>query len=425
MKKKVVHKKKISRSGLSDFKRWKSTSLEEFRKEFFNKSFFSLFEMIILIIIAILFGIFVGYILTLHKNPLDKNVSEIIDTYYQLSDSYYKDLDSEDLSNAAIKGMIDSLKDPYSSYMNQETTDNMQESIDGYFIGIGVTVQYEESGYHRVIDVLSDGPAKKAGIVVDDVITELNGNSVLDMSVDEFIKQVRGKRGTHLDITVQRGEEELSFDVIRDVVEIKSVSHFVFNQDNAKIGYIRIDSFASNTYPQFSKSLKKLEKQNINSLIIDVRDNPGGYLLSTQEILSMFFPKKTVLYQIESKNVKRKVTSISKESRNYPIVVLVNAGSASASEVLASSIQENYHKSLIVGTTTYGKGTVQKEQSFSDGTSIKYTSEKWLTSSGKWLNEKGVTPDIYIEQSSSYYENPIYSTDVQLQEAIKQIKSLN
>lgn len=425
MKKRDIHKKRGSRNRITHFKRWKSVSINEFKKEFFNKSFFSLFEMIILILIAILFGIFVGYILTLHKNPLDKNVSEMIDTYYQLSDSYYKDLDSEDLSNAAIKGMINSLKDPYSSYMNQEATDSFQESVDGYFIGIGVTVQYEESGYHRVIDVLNDGPAKKAGIVVDDIITKLNGNSVLDMSVDDFIKQVRGKKGTHIDITVQRGEEELSFDVVRDVVEIESVSHFIFNQDDAKIGYIHIDSFASNTYPQFSKSLKKLEKQNINSLIIDVRDNPGGYLLPTQEILSMFFPKKTVLYQIESKNSKRKVTSISKESRSYPIVVLVNTGSASASEVLASSIQENYHNSLIIGTTTYGKGTVQKEENFSDGTSIKYTSEKWLTSSGKWLNEKGVIPDISIEQSSSYYENPNYSTDVQLQEAIKQIKSLN
>lgn len=424
MKKKDIHKRKSGRKKGHLFYMFKNASFVEFKKEFFDQSFFSLFEMIILLLIAIVFGIFVGYILTLHRNPLDKNVSEILDTYYKLSDSYYKDIDNSELSNAAIKGMINSLQDPYSSYMNQEATDSFQESVDGYFIGIGVTVQYEESGYHRVIEVLNDGPAKKAGIEIDDIITEIDGKQAIDMEPDEFIDLVRGKKGTHLDITVERGGEVHTFDVVRDVVEIQSVSQNIIHEDESIIGYIRISTFASNTYPQFSKALKKLEKQEIQSLIIDVRDNPGGYLLPTQEILSMFFPKKTVLYQIESKNSKRKVRSISKESRSYPIIVLVNGGSASASEVLASSIQENYKNGMVVGVTTYGKGTVQKEQTFRDGTSIKYTTEKWLTSDGKWLNKKGVTPNIVIEQSSDYYTNPNTSNDTQLQEAIQQIKSL-
>ncbi len=404
------------------FKKWKSSSFEESKKEFFQKSTFSMFEVLILLLIAILFGILIGYIITYHRNPLDKNVSEIVSTYRNILDGYYGKIDANQLSDAAVKGMIDSLKDPYSSYMNEQSTSSFQENIDGSFVGIGVTVLFDEDGYHHIIAVNEDGPAEKAGILVDDIITVVDGKSVHDVSGEEFTKLIRGKKGSTVQITVKRGEEEKTFAVKRDIIEIPSVSNTVIGTDDQKVGYIHIESFASNTYSQFAKALKRLEKKKIQYLVIDVRDNPGGYLLQTQEILSLFFPKKTLLYQIESKNVKKKVVSLSKESRDYPVAVLINGGSASASEILASCFQDNYKNSIVVGTKSYGKGTVQKAQYLSNGTSIKYTTQKWLTSKGKWLDGKGVTPNIVIEQAAEYYDNPTYKTDLQLQEAIKKLK---
>ena len=156
-------------------------------------------------------------------------------------------------------------------------------------------------------------------------------------------------------------------------------------------------------------------------MILDVRDNPGGHLLQTKQILSMFFSKKTVLFQIESKQKKQKVKSLSDEVRDYPVAVLINSSSASASEVVASCFQDNYKDALIVGITSYGKGTVQQSQSLKNGTSIKYTTQKWLTSKGKWLNNTGVTPDVEVQLSESYYQNPVHEEDNQLQEAIQRI----
>lgn len=423
----MFRKKNSKHSSLfANLKRRKnSLTIKKFGKEFFQKSTFSIFEVLILLVIAILFGILTGYIITYHRNPLDKNVTEIINTYHSILDSYYGEIDSKKLSDAAIKGMIDSLEDPYSSYMNEKTTDSFQNNVNGSFVGIGVTVQYEDDGYHRIIEVNKNGPADKAGLLVDDVIVKIDGNSVKDVSGEDFTKLVRGKKNTKVRITVKREDEEKEYTLKRNTIEIESVSSDIIDQDNQKIGYIRVDSFASNTYNQFSKALKKLEKREISSLVIDVRDNPGGYLVQVQEILSLFFPRKTVLYQIESKNVKKKILSTSFESRSYPIAVLINGGSASASEVLASCFHEQYKDSILVGNNSYGKGAVQKPQYLSNGTSIKYTTQKWLTAHGKYLEGKGIKPDYEIDQTEDYYQNPSFESDAQLQEAIKQLKESN
>ena len=177
--------------------------------------------------------------------------------------------------------------------------------------------------------------------------------------------------------------------------------------------YIQITNFASNTYKQFNKKLKELEKDNIDSLIIDVRGNTGGHLSVVTEILDLFFDKDTVLYQIQDKKSTAKYSAKRSDKREYPIVVLTNHGSASASEILASCFKESYKDATIVGTTTYGKGTVQKTGSLSDGSSYKFTTQKWLTSKGKWINEKGVTPDVEVELGDNLDE------DLQINEAIK------
>lgn len=393
-----------------------------FKKEFFQRSTFSMFEVLILILISIVFGVWIGYIITYHRNPLDRNISEIVSTYHNIIDEYYDKVDSNKLADAAVKGMMNSLGDPYSSYMDEGDTSSFQDQINGSFIGIGVTVVYEESGYHRVIEVLPKGPADKAGIKANDIIIKVNGKSVKDVTGTDFTKIIRGKKGEKLTLTINRDENEFEVILKRDIIEIDSVSSEVIDFENKKIGYLKIDSFASNTSSQFTTNLEKLEKNNIDGLVIDVRDNHGGYLLQVQKILSSFFPKKTLLYQIQSKNVKKKIKSVSNDSRNYPIAVLINGDSASASEVLASCFQEVYDKSVIVGETSYGKGTVQKPRKLSSGSSIKYTTQKWLTAKGKNLEGKGVTPDVIVKQNEEYYNNPSQDMDYQLQEALIQLK---
>ena len=391
--------------------------------DFRSKSTFSIFEVVIIILISILFGVILGYIITYSRNPIsgvraNVNLTEVVNTYNDIVDNYYGKVDEDVLSEAAIKAMIESLDDPYSNFMDIQTTNDFNESVDGSFVGIGVVVAYEDE-YNVIIDVIEGSPAEKAGFKVDDIITKVDKKSAHNMTGEELSKLVRGKIGTKVKITVKRDDKEKEITVKRDLVELNSVTNDIFDYEGLKIGYIKIDSFASNTYNQFKKAIRKMDKNKIDSLIIDVRDNPGGHLQQTREILSMFFPKNTVLYQIESNSEKSKIRSITSDTKDYPVAVLINSGSASASEILASCFQENYKNAIIVGTKSYGKGTVQKSQNLTSGTSIKYTVQKWLTSKGKWIDNKGVIPDVEVEQVS---EESDFNNDAQLQEALKQLK---
>ena len=390
-----------------------------------DNSSFSFIEVMIIIVISILFGIVVGYLITYSNSPFYRlnhsGLNEIIQTYHNIVDNYYGELDEDELSSAAIKGMVNSLDDPYSSYMEEDVATEFNETVDGSFVGIGVMIQYEEH-YSRIIEVYEDSPASKTGLQVEDLIVKVDGTDVYDTTGDALSKLIRGKKDTKVTVTVRRGEEEIDYVLTRGVIALPSVHSEVFESEGKKIGYIKIDSFAANTYDQFKKALVKLEKDSISGLVLDVRDNPGGHLLQTKQILSMFFPKKTVLYQVETKSLKQKAYSTTKESRSYPVAVLINSSSASASEILASCFQENYSKAFIIGKTSYGKGTVQKSQTFSNGTSIKYTTQKWLTSKGVWFDNVGLTPDIEVDQDSAYYRNPVYENDAQLQAALGKLK---
>ena len=419
-KKKTTKKKKESLFKKLD-KKFKKIEKRIFKDS--DNSNFSLFEVIIIILISILFGVIIGYLITFSKgsSASDSNIEEIVETYHNIVDEYYDDVDKDKVSDAAIKGMIDSLEDPYSNYMDTETTGDFNETIDGEFVGIGVVVAYNEE-YNTIIEVYKGSPAKKAGLKKNDVIIKVDGEDVKGVYGDAIAKKIRGIEGTIVDITVKRGEEEIDFSVVRGTIEIQSVSTEIFENNGKKIGYLRIENFAANTYTQFNKALKKLEKKKIDSLILDVRSNPGGHLLQTRQILSLFFDKKTVLYQIQAKNSKKKVYSLTNDKRKYPIAVLVDGGSASASEILASCFKENYKKVSIIGTKTYGKGTVQKSKSLNSGTSIKYTTEKWLTAKGKWINKKGVKPTIEVKLGQEYVDNPGYDTDAQIQKAIEILK---
>lgn len=390
-----------------------------------NDSKFSIFEVVIIIFISIVFGIIVGYVLTYTRSPLgsvksNSKLSEIISTYNSIKDNYYKEIDDDTLVNAAVSGMIGSLDDKYSNYMDSSTTDSFNESVEGSFVGIGITIMYDDE-YNKIIAVDDKGPSNKI-LKVDDLIVEVSGKDVRGIYGDDLKKLIRGKVGTTVKIKVLRNNKYLTFSIKRTNIEIETVKSNFFDVESKRIGYLDVDVISSNTYKQFNKNLKRLENKNIDSLIIDLRDNPGGHLSQTKEILSMFFNKKTVLYQLKDKDTKKKIYSSSNETRSYPIVILVNDGSASASEIITSCFMENYNNIKVVGTTTYGKGTVQQSHQLSTGTSIKYTVQEWLTSKGKSINEKGIKPDEELLMNSEYYSNPTYNTDNQLQKAIEILK---
>ena len=399
-------------------------SIHDFELDLNGDTKFSIFEIIIIILISIVFGIVIGYIITYTKSNSienDENLTEIISAYNTLKSNYYKDIDDNTLSNAAIKGMINSLDDPYSNYLDEESATSFNESIDGFYVGIGVTVSYED-GKCVIILVNENGPAAKAGLKVNDIIVSVDGKRITEENTYQIIDLIKGDAGTKVNIKVLRGNKEKSYIIVRKEINIESVFSKYYEVDSSKIGYIKIKNFASNTYSQFKYNLESLEKKNINRLIIDVRGNPGGHLSQTNKILSMFFTKKTILYKIKDSSGTINVNSNSKDKRDYPIVIMIDGGSASASEILASCFKDNYNDAIIVGTNSYGKGSVQKSQNFSSGISIKYTTEQWLTSKGKSIDGKGIKPDYEIKLNEEYYSKPSFENDNQMQLAISKLK---
>lgn len=390
-----------------------------------EKELYTSKEVIIVMIFSIGIGIlmcFGGISIITGKNYLavTKDLKKVVDTYYAIVDNYYGELDRDKLIDGAVEGMISSVGDTFTSYSDTDSTSSFDETINGSYEGIGCTVATLEDGTISVIDMFEDSPSYKAGLKVGDVITKVDGESYEGKSSTDISNYVKNSGKSKIVLTVKRDNEEKDISINLSKVEIPHVSGKVIEQDSKKIGYIKISLFASNSYKQFKNKLDELEKSNIDDLIIDVRDNSGGYLSSVTDICNLFLDKGKVIYQLEDSKGKVKKKDTTKEKRKYDIVVLINDGSASASEILASAIKESYGGD-IVGTNSYGKGTVQQTKKLLDGSMIKYTTQKWLTPDGNSINEVGVTPTKVVELNEEYFNNPTTENDNQLQEAIKLI----
>ena len=267
------------------------------------------------------------------------------------------------------------------------------------------------------MQVYENTSAYKAGIKVGDIIKKVDDK---DSSIGstELANYIKSSKNKSYSVTVLRDDKEIKFTLSKNEVEIPVVTSKIFDKGDKKIGYISISIFSSVSAKQFKSNLEKIEKEGIDSLIIDVRDNNGGYLSSVTDITSYLLPRGKIIYQVQKSNSKIKTTkdkTIAK--REYPIAVLVNENSASASEILAGAIKESYN-GYVVGMKTYGKGTVQQVSELSDGSMIKYTIENWLTPNGNWINEKGIDPTDEVELSDDYYKNPNEESDNQLQKAL-------
>ncbi len=387
-----------------------------------RRSGFNFSEVIIIMIIAIMFGFLLGNIVNFvvfsDNSSSDKELDELVTTYDNIINNYYEDVDKEELIDAGIQGMINYLDDPYATYFSGEASEDFNQELAGNYEGIGVEVMLN-NGVVSVSRVFDNTPASKAGVKVGDVVIKVNDTDITGKSLTEVVSMISGENsGNKSKLTVTRNGEELSFELAKGTIEVPVVNSEIYENNGKKIGYIKIDLFSSKVYKQFNSALKNLEKNNIQGLVIDVRDNPGGYLSGVKSILCLFLDKRQVLYQLQTKNKTEKIYGTKKSiERDYPVSVIINDESASAAEILASAFKESYG-SRIVGINSYGKGTVQSASDLKSGDTIKYTVQKWLTPDGNYINDKGVVPTDRVENVLQEGEILTFDNDVMLQTAL-------
>lgn len=321
---------------------------------------------------------------------------------------YVEKVDKEKLVEGAIQGMLSTLKDPYSVYMNKEVSQQFDETLESSFSGIGAKVGLV-NGKIVIESPFKGSPAEKAGLKANDQIVAIDGKNIDGLDLQQATMKIRGKKGTSVTLDILRTgmQEPLSVVVVRDDIPVETVFSKIKEKNGKKLGYVQITSFSEETDIDFKKQLKKLESQGIEGLILDVRGNPGGFLSSAEGILKELVTDKKPFVQIELRDGKKeRYFSRLKEKKDYPIVVLIDKDSASASEILAGALKEAEGYRL-VGETTFGKGTVQLPIKAEDGSSIKLTLYKWLTPDGHWIHQKGIKPDVPIKQQSLFDTHPI------------------
>ena len=385
------------------------------------KSNSRLLDIFIVVIVSSLIGMLAGagYIYTLNKGKekSSSNVSLIDDMYNTIIDKYYGNIDEDELVEAAISGMLSKL-DSNSAYMDPLTTYSFNKKMQGEYYGIGIESLTVDKGV-LVVEVLKNSVANNAGIKENDVITTINGESLAGKTASYFTDLV-AKSSTELKLTINRNSKSININLIPEKIIIESVSTNKFNINGKRVGYIKIDIFAANTASQFTSKLKSLEETGIDSLIIDVRNNSGGYLSQASTILELFMEKDTILYRTESKTSSLTRKDQTEENRTYPIAILVNGSTASASEVLTACFMENVG-AKVIGTRTYGKGTVQETINVLDNSKAKLTTKNWYTPKGNSVNEKGIIPSVVVEPSNTYQSNPTYDNDNELERALKEL----
>lgn len=391
-----------------------------------NNNNFKTTEVIVLVLLTCIISLIMGYNLNskFKSNKYadiienDEQLASFISTYQDVVENYYEKIDKKELIENAIDGMFSSL-DVNSNLLKDNNASNFNKQLDGEYKGIGIEVVNDEENNIIILNVFDDTPAKQAGLEPLDIIKSIDGKDLQGKETNELIKIIN-KTKDSFKLKVMRDDKEIEITVKKDLVTLKSITSEVITKNDKLVGYIKISIFANNTAEQFKSNYEKLKKENIDSLIIDVRDNSGGHLTAVSSILSQLMDKKHVIYQIKDKNKTEKFYSEGNSTEKCPIIVLINNSSASASEVLASALNEQLN-AVLVGEKSFGKGTVQELQGLNNGNYYKITTKKWLTSKGKWINEKGIKPDVEVSMDENYYNNPTKESDNQLQEALNKL----
>ncbi len=373
---------------------------------------FSLWGVIVIMIItSVVSGITTGVIM-LNSNAVnsknetlnDEALQEFIGVYQMLLSKYYDNIDKEGMLNAAEEGMLNFLGDKYTTYLDNDEYKGIIDDLSGIYNGIGVTI------LGNVIQKVTDNsPASKAGLWAGDVIVKINGISVEGMASSQIGSLIKDDKTKEVTLEIERNGENKTFNLEKEDLVNPAIDYNIVEGTN--IGYLAIEKFSENLGSQVKEALNYLENNGITSLIIDVRDDSGGYLTAAEDVASFFLEKGKTIYSLQSSSSMMTYSDKTDEKRTYPIIVLINGNSASASEILAAALKESYNATLL-GNKSYGKGKVQQIAKLSNGSSVKYTSAKWLTPNGTCIDGIGIMPDYEVNITDE-------SIDEQLNEAVK------
>ena len=357
------------------------------------------------------------------NNDLYKKIDLFGEVLGKIKKDYVDEVDQTEMIDSAINGVLQSL-DPYSAYMSPELFEEMQTDTSGQFGGLGIEIGME-AGVVKVISPIDDTPAAKAGIKAGDYIVKIGKEQVQGKSLMEAVKLMRGPVGTSIDLTVKRKniKKSLEFKITRKIIEVKSVNSEIISKDK-NLGYIRLKSFNENSDKQFLKSLKKFEKNpKIKGYVLDLRNNPGGLLTKAINITDFFLDDGEIV-STKGRNISETRKFFAKrgdEINGKPIIVLINNGSASASEIFAGALKD-HKRAIILGENSYGKGSVQSIIPLQNGGGMRLTISKYYLPSGKSISEVGVTPDILVEEIGDDFKIKS-KKDNQLNYAIKLFNS--
>ena len=320
-----------------------------------------------------------------------------------IDENFLFDYDEKQLYDGSLKGMFENLKDPYTAYYTKDEFDKLMESVNGKYAGIGVAVQASDEGYIKAISVFDESPAKKAGIEVGDYITKVDGESYSADQLEQAVSKIRGNIGEKVKITVLRKNdkdkaEEKEIEVERADVKVDTVDSKVVEKDGNSVGYIKIKEFEDVTKEEFAKELKSLKDQNVDGIVMDLRNNPGGSLDVCLAIADTFLDEGAIVSTVDKKG-KEIVENSDKEMDKTPMTVLINENSASASEILAGAFKDR-GRAKIIGKTSFGKGIVQKLFPLEDGSGVKITISEYFTPNKTKIHKIGVKPDVEVEDKS-------------------------
>ncbi|MCI5741606.1 MAG: S41 family peptidase [Lachnospiraceae bacterium] len=351
----------------------------------------------------------------------EKKIKELLG---QMELYYYEDIDTEELTNGLYKGLFEGLGDPYSVYYTKEEYDSMMVSTSGTYCGIGAVLSQDMKTMQvTVLHVYKDTPADKAGLKDGDTILKVDDIEATSMELSELVTNIRGDKGTkvHLEVYREGEKDKLEYDIERDKVEVPTVEYEMLENN---VGYIQITEFAEPTETQFMEAVNALQAQGMQAMIVDLRDNPGGYLSAVTEILDDILPEGITVYTEDKYGKRQNYTSDDEHRIEIPMAVLINENSASAAEIFAGAIKD-YDYGTLIGTKSFGKGIVQTVKQLKDGSAIKLTTAKYYTPNGNYIHEVGIEPDVELEYEYTGDTNEDYdkSQDNQIQKALEILES--
>ena len=304
----------------------------------------------------------------------------------------------------AVREMLEKLEDPYTRFMDPDQFQSMQIDTSGELTGVGIQIaQDEKTKAITVISPIEGSPAAEAGILSKDVIIKVDETSTTGMDINDVVNLIRGPVDTDVTLTVARDQQKLTFTITRARIELHAVRSSVKQTPRGDVGYIRLSQFSSNASAEMQAAIRDLKRQDVNGFILDLRSNPGGLLYSSAEIARMWLGRSTIVSTVDRRGEVDRLTSSRHQLTDKPLVVIVDEGSASASEILAGALQDN-DRALIVGTTTFGKGLVQSVHPLEDGSGLAVTIAKYFTPNGKDINQKGIEPDVQVKLTETQRE---------------------